>query len=227
MDPITGLIAGGASLLGSFFSNSTSASNTQAQIQAQQGMQQQAQAYNTEMSNTAYQRATKDMNAAGLNPAMMFSSGSAASSPQMSPQQVPVAQNKGALSGIGDAVGHAVNTAVTAKTFDKMTQEIANLRAQETKTQADEALTTQSYYTEKERTKQGVTQNELSKLAVPGARVSARQAKALEDMPDWLFKTVTQGGYAGNKISDTLRPVSDIVGTAKGVKNMFDDRWYH
>lgn len=37
--------------------------------------------YQTEMSNTAYQRATKDMQEAGLNPAMMYGAGSAASTP--------------------------------------------------------------------------------------------------------------------------------------------------
>lgn len=37
--------------------------------------------YQTEMSNTAYQRAVADMKAAGLNPIMMFGSGSSASTP--------------------------------------------------------------------------------------------------------------------------------------------------
>ena len=40
--------------------------------------------WETEMSNTAYQRATADMEAAGLNPAMMYGGGSAASTPTAS-----------------------------------------------------------------------------------------------------------------------------------------------
>lgn len=44
-------------------------------------------AYQTGMANTAYQRAVKDMEAAGLNKALMFNSGSPASTPQVSKTQ--------------------------------------------------------------------------------------------------------------------------------------------
>lgn len=44
------------------------------------GMDKSA-AYNEAMANTAYQRAVKDMQAAGLNPALMFNRGGAADTP--------------------------------------------------------------------------------------------------------------------------------------------------
>lgn len=154
MEPLTaGLITGGASLLGSFFSSDTAAKNTQAQIAAQQGMQQQTENFNasqaqiqrdyqTQMSNTAYQRASQDMQKAGLNPAMMFGSGSAASSPggasaSVSTPTPPVSQSRGALSGLGEAVSKGVDAAVSAKTLDRMTQEIANLKTAALKTEAE------------------------------------------------------------------------------------------
>lgn len=154
MDPLTmGLITGGANLLGSFFSNSTSASNTQAQIAQQQQMQQSSQDFNagqaqisrdysTQMSNTAYQRASADMRSAGLNPMMMFGGGSAASTPSSPTASIgtptpPVSQSRGALGGLGDAVNKGLDAMVNAKTIDKMSTEIANLKATQGRTEAE------------------------------------------------------------------------------------------
>lgn len=143
---IGGLLSGGASLLGSYFSSQTSAQNTQAQIAGQERMQKEAEDFNAsqaqqtrdfqaQMSNTAYQRASADMKAAGLNPAMMFSSGSAAGTPSgatgsISTPTMPTPQRTSALAGLGDAVGKTVNSAIAVKQFEKMTDEIANLKAE-------------------------------------------------------------------------------------------------
>lgn len=157
-----GLLTGGASLLGSIFSSNTSAANTQAQIAAQQQMQTESMLFNrqeaetnrgfqasqlgiqreyeTQMSNTAYQRASADMKAAGLNPMMMFGSGGAASTPStgaasgsaasVGTPTVPMPQTTHPLAGLGAAVGQGIQAMVTGKTVDKMSEEIANLQAE-------------------------------------------------------------------------------------------------
>jgi len=131
MDPLTiGLITGGASLLGSIFTSNQSGENTQDQIAASQSQQATQNAFSERMSNTAYQRASSDMKAAGLNPMMMFGSGAAASSPTGSSIQAPMPQTKSPLGDLGSNVGQAVATAVQAKTMDKMSDEMANLKVQ-------------------------------------------------------------------------------------------------
>lgn len=248
------LMNGASSLIGSYFSAETSAKNTEAQIKAQQAMQEDAQEFNagqaqvqrdyqTQMSNTAYQRASSDMKAAGLNPMMMAGGSMNASTPSGSSASigtpnVPMPQNKSALADIGDVVSKAVNTAISLKTFDKMTEEISNLQAQQAKTSAETKLTGQRTETEKEETVRRRQEVVLSGARIPGARFSAAQANDLLNLPDWLRRSVTQGGFVGGKLSETLSPVSDLISSAKGVKSLlqypnnptkkysgFEDRW--
>lgn len=257
MFPLIGsMISGASSLLGSWFSSDTSAKNTQAQIQAQQQAQAQSQAFNAEqaqinrdfqstqagvqrdyettMSNTAYQRASSDMQKAGLNPMMMFGSGGPASTPGVSAPSgsqaststptVPMPQNTSPFAGLGEMVSKAINTAISMKTMDKMTEEIANLKATQGLTVATEAQRRQETETEKQETTRRMNEAALSALRMPVARVSARQAEALEKMPDWLFNTVVQGGFTGGKVSDALSPLSDLISSARGVRSMLPSR---
>lgn len=238
-----GLITGGMNLLGGMFSSDTSAQNTQAQIAGQQAMQRETQtfnageaektrAYQTQMSNTAYQRASDDMQAAGLNPAMMFSKGDAASSPagataSVSTPTMPTPQNTHPMANIGRAAESAMNTAIAVKTYDKMTEEIANLRATESKIKADtavsqatEPLRRQETETEKAETLRRQNVNSILGLSMPGHRVSARQAEAVERLPNWMFDIISQGSWTGKHTSEALRPLSDIISSAKGVNSM-------
>lgn len=249
-----GLISGGASLLGGIFSSNTSASNTQAQLQAQQGMQKESEEFNagqaqinrdyqTQMSSTAYQRAASDMKAAGLNPMMMANGSMNASSPSgstasVSTPSVPMPQNKSAFADLGDSVSKAVNSAIAVKTYDKMTEEIANLQAQQAKTSAETGLTTERTSTQKEETLKTANEAAALGLGMPGRRFSAKQAEDLLSMPDWLRSMVTQGAFAGKGISQAVEPVTDLISSAKGVRSLlqypnnptkkyssFEDRW--
>jgi len=238
MDPLTmGLITGGANLLGSMFSSNTSAENTQAQIAAQQGMQKESEDfnagqaqisrdYNTSMSNTAYQRASTDMKAAGLNPMMMFGSGSAASSPQsptasVGTPTVPVSQSKGALAGVGDAVRSGLDAAVTAKTMDKLTDEIAKLQAERGLVTAETDVTKERVDTQRQETLKKANENSLLGQAMPAAKFSAKSAEDLLSMPEALRAAAVRGGYLGGKLSDVVAP---ILSSAKGVRSLMPTR---
>ncbi|WNK12943.1 MAG: DNA pilot protein [Microvirus sp.] len=229
MDPVTGgLISGGLSMLGNLFGQNQ-------QNKFNQEMQVQAQAYNTQMSNTAYQRASSDMKAAGLNPMMMFGSGQAASSPTTQP-----ALKTSAISGVGGAVSQAVSTAVSQATVNKLVEEVAKTKA-ETATQLSEAeLNRKRTLTEVERAfesaasagekragmtlKDAVARKENATLPVAIKEgVEAGQHKELLDTA--AGRLLNKAGFAGHKVGQVLSPVTNLVGSAKSAKWLFGDRY--
>lgn len=239
MDPLTaGLITGGANLLGSMFSSDTSAKNTQMQIAASEQQQATQNAFTQQMSSTAYQRASQDMKAAGLNPMMMFGSGGAASTPGGSSIQAPMPQTTNKFAGIGNAVASTVNTAVQAQTFDKMTQEIANLQTQQAKTAAETATEQKKPALLSEETQLAherawdTSQSAAQKAnAMPEFRLRGLSAEAIESMPPWLRDNAIRAGFLGQKAGDVLSPiVSSAVGAGRVAKgfsdNSFRNRYY-
>lgn len=208
------LLTGGAGLLGSVFSSKQSGENTQAQIQASQQQQATQNAFTEQMSSTAYQRASKDMQAAGLNPAMMFGSGSAASTPSGSSIQAPMPQTTSALAGVGDAASKAVSSAVQFKTMDKMADEMANLEAENYRIREQTKNITASTATEKARevlvrqsaneTKEDV---ERKRRDVPRQEWDAIKHLDLSNIPDAARKSGNIGSWGGEKLADTISPL--------------------
>lgn len=257
MDPITGLITGGAALLGSLFSSNSSAQQNQANIQMQKETNQmnivenqKNRDFQQQMSSTAYQRASTDMQAAGLNPMMMFGSGSAASSPAGGTPniQAPRGDPHAGMAQMGDAIGKAVSSAVAAKTFDKMTQEISNLQTQQaltsavTRTEEERPASIRAQVaTEKERAKytrattatekerpenvKASTFNVLTNTAresnrMPVYRLEGATAEDILSMPDWLRRSMN----IANKASDTVAP---LLSSAHKAKSLFTDRFHY
>lgn len=240
MFPLIGsLMSGASSILGSWFSSETSAKNTQAQIQAQQQMQQQSQqfnaeeaektrAYQTQMSNTAFQRASQDMKSAGLNPMIMAGGGGGASTPSGATAStgtptVPMPQNTHPLGRVGEAVTQAISSAIQMKTMDKMTDEIANLQADNSRIKAVADNVVAATATEKERARK--TEAETSNIRQDTTRAKLDRARQeweaikyldLSNIPDAARKTGNISSWGAGKIGDVLAPItSSALGVAR------------
>lgn len=219
MDPLS-LISGGMNLLGSIFGAKQSGENTQAQIQA--SMQQQAtqNAFSERMSSTAYQRATKDMTEAGLNPMMMFGSGGPASSPAGSGIQAPTPQTRSTLEGMGHAASQAITSAVAVKSMEKMTDEVANLKVQRDLLGEQINLARAHGSESTSRTKINELEAQIKELYRRGpATMTSRSATdVLEGVPD----IGVRGAHIANWGAD--RVVAPLASTAKAVRSFFPSK---
>ena len=249
-----GLLTGGMNLLGGLFSSQTSAANTQAQIQAQEGMQLQSQAFNreqaqvqrdwqTQMSNTAYQRASADMKAAGLNPMMMFGSGAAAGTPSgavasSGTPSVPMPQNTHPFARIGEAARSMIDGIVSAKTVEKMGEEIAKLKTAQQVDKAEEYATRELGDVRREEVphvrlkaaSEGYRRDILHHQ-VPQEAWSARKSKVMLDAPDAEVIAGEHGRYIGQSVAPLASTAKDLfrggVGSRWGSwRDNGDGNWF-
>lgn len=227
MDPMM-FALGGASLLSSMFG--------QQQTNAMQAqMMQQQQSFQERMSNTAYQRASADMKAAGLNPMMMFSSGSAASTPAGAPASPNVKSGLDA-DAFQKTIGTAVQARVANATIDNLVEQNAKIKA-ETLTekqrpylvrglgdteQARQFLVARQADSELHRTERTKHEAESAKYDVPIVRNRALESTNQERINATARRLFDQGAYLGKRGADTIAPVTDVLNSAMRVKRAFE-----
>jgi hypothetical protein len=107
------VISGGLGFLGQMDTNSTSKSNAEAANAFNAQQAQLNRDYQTEMSNTAYQRQVQDMEKAGLNPMLAYIKGGGASSPSGSVATATVPQYQSPIQGMAQ---YKLTSAQAAKT---------------------------------------------------------------------------------------------------------------
>lgn len=255
------LISGAAGLLGGMFSSDTSAKNTQANIQNQQMMQTQSMEFNAaeaqktrdfqmEMSNTAFQRSRQDAMSAGLNPMVLAGMGGAstpsgATASTTAPNVSNISQNRHPLQDIGRTVESMVSSAVASKTFEKMTEEIANLKTTNEKIVAETAterarpaniqaqtatetkrpaLVSAQTTTEGKRpalveseTAINTMREELLRISKDESLTAAEKARLMRDVyENPITRKIIQAGMVGSSARDALSPVKDIIDTVIG-----------
>jgi len=215
MDFGLGLLGIGASLFGQNQTN---------QMQAE--MMQQQQSFQERMSSTAYQRASADMQAAGLNPMMMFNSGSAASTPAgASPS--PMVKSGLDADSMQKSISSAVQQKVASATIDNLVAQNAKIKA-ETLTEGNRpALLSAQTDTEKRNpmlkdAQTGEAWQRGSNLRTVGTILDNDALTAINEgkINSSAREAADQGAYIGRKSSQVLRPVTDVISTAKGAKSI-------
>jgi len=218
-----GGLAGG--LMNFFGQQSTNSANQQMMQEQQQfnaGQSQINRDWQERMSNTAYQRASADMQQAGLNPAMMFGAGSSASTPSggaaSSPQSPP---RTSPMSAVVGGMQQAISSAVSMKSMDKMTEEISNLKvdnsllAEKVKTQEEETrLTHARKQTELEKPHLIEAEAQKTKAQVPIVGSELEKARAIEEVyKNPITRKVMQSGVVGSAAKDAISPVKEVADT--------------
>lgn len=217
------------------------------------GQASQQMQFQKDMSSSAYQRSRRDMEAAGLNPMMMFGSGGPASTPSGAAGSGSMGSGSSASSqamrydysgrqsagGAGAAaLQQAIPNAVALKTADAT---IENLVAQNAKIKADTLTETKRPALVEAET--GLTRGRDIKTADERELVKAQSANVKAGLPlivdtshsaknrlslDPTVRSVAdKAKFLGDSANHAVAPVANLISSAKGVRSLFNDRFYY
>lgn len=223
MFPLIGsLMNGVSSIVGGMFSEDMNAKNIAMQRETNQMSIEENQKnrdFQQQMSNTAYQRASADMKSAGLNPAMMFGSGSSASTPSggVPSLTAPKGDPHAGFANLGEAASKMVASAVQMKTMDKMSDEMSNLEVENTRLRKLTELAGAQTATERNRAEEvkARTANidqDTTKGKLDRARQEWEAIKYLDlsNIPDAARKAGNIGDWGANAVGSMISSAAGL-----------------
>ena len=193
------LIGGGLSLLGGAINSAGQASANASNVDIAKRQME----FQQNMSNTAYQRASQDMKAAGLNPMLAFSQGGAST-----PGGASIAQQNPNQYDMGGAVNNALNVATAKQQLRRQDAEIDNINTNIENTQMDTTLKD--------------SQNELTQIQQANAKIQGEkagyEARAIKaELPQ--AENRAQAEAAGGKVFGWTDALGSRLGAILGYGN--------
>ena len=206
MDPLTGLLSFGSSLVTNLFN----ADQKEAEREFNSQQAQINRDFQERMSNTAYQRAMADMREAGLNPILAYQKGGA-SQPSGSSASTTAFQAE-------DSGNKAIGSAMSAK---RLNAEVANMEATNENLKRQNDLIHAQTARELSQTTLNETtaKNTEARTAIETQNLSRAQAEKVKaDLEKANLDTFA--GRWGQRVGQFFTSISPAVNTAKTLSNV-------